>query len=243
MSDTQLSNCPTHVAIIMDGNGRWAKKRGLPRVAGHKKGAESVRKVIKASAELGVKFLTLYSFSSENWKRPEDEVSALMGLLGRYLKSEIVELHSNNIRFRVIGDRERLPENIQRLISDSERMTEQNSGMTLILALSYGARAEIAEAAKKIAKSAKLGLIQPDAIDEDVFAAHLSTAGIPDPDLVIRSSGEKRISNFLLWQLAYSEFYFTDTLWPNFDKKDLIEAFQEFNKRDRRYGAIASESK
>ncbi|MTI08772.1 isoprenyl transferase [Curvivirga aplysinae] len=242
MSDTQLSNCPTHVAIIMDGNGRWAKKRGLPRVAGHKKGAESVRKVIKASAELGVKFLTLYSFSSENWKRPEDEVSALMGLLGRYLKSEIVELHSNNIRFRVIGDRERLPENIQRLISDSERMTEQNSGMTLILALSYGARAEIAEAARKIAKSAKLGLIQPDAIDEDVFAAHLSTAGIPDPDLVIRSSGEKRISNFLLWQLAYSEFYFTNTLWPNFDKKDLIEAFQEFNKRDRRYGAIASES-
>ncbi|MDX1736791.1 MAG: isoprenyl transferase, partial [Alphaproteobacteria bacterium] len=237
--ETKLA-IPAHVAIIMDGNGRWAKSRGLPRVAGHKKGAEAVRTTIEEAARLGISYLTLYSFSSENWKRPEDEISALMGLLRRYLKSEIADLHAKNLRFKVIGERERLSKDIQRLIEDSERMTAENTGMTLILALSYGARSEIALAAKKIAKSAKLGLIEPDALDEDVFAAHLSTAGIPDPDLLIRTSGEKRISNFLLWQCAYSEFVFTPCMWPDFNKQELENAIQEYNKRERRYGAVAN---
>ena len=240
--ETKLA-IPAHVAIIMDGNGRWAKSRGLPRVAGHKKGAEAVRTTIEEAARLGISYLTLYSFSSENWKRPEDEISALMGLLRRYLKSEIADLHAKNLRFKVIGERERLSKDIQRLIEDSERMTAENTGMTLILALSYGARSEIALAAKKIAKSAKLGLIEPDALDEDVFAAHLSTAGIPDPDLLIRTSGEKRISNFLLWQCAYSEFVFTPCMWPDFNKQELENAIQEYNKRERRYGAVANDQK
>lgn len=231
---------PQHIAVIMDGNGRWAKARGLPRIAGHRKGAEAVRKIVENASKLGVDYLTLYSFSSENWKRPIEEVTGLMGLLRRYLKSEIAELHGKDVRFKVIGNRARLDKDIVRLIEDAESMTERNTGLTLVLALSYGGRQEIAEAVRNIAKSTELGLIKSEAVDEDVFAAYLNTAGIPDPDLLIRTSGEKRISNFLLWQLAYAELYFTDKFWPEFDESDLVEAIEEFQKRDRRFGATAS---
>jgi len=231
---------PNHIAVIMDGNGRWAKARGLPRLAGHRKGADAVREIIKNSSKLGVKYLTLYSFSSENWKRSKEEVSGLMGLLRRYMKSEIAELHAKDVRFKVIGERARLDSDIIRLIEDAEHMTERNTGLTLILALSYGGRQEIAEAVRNIAKSAELGLIKSEAVDEDVFSAYLNTAGIPDPDLLIRTSGEQRISNFLLWQLAYAELYFTKKLWPEFKECDLIDAIEEFQKRDRRFGATAA---
>lgn len=234
---------PQHIAVIMDGNGRWAKARGLPRIAGHRKGAEAVRKIVEKSSQLGIKYLTLYSFSSENWKRPLEEVSGLMSLLRRYLKSEIAELHGKDVRFRVIGDRARLDNDIRRLIEDAEAMTERNSGLTLVLALSYGGRQEIAEAVRNIAKSAELGLIKSEAVDEDVFSAYLNTAGIPDPDLLIRTSGEQRISNFLLWQLAYAELYFTNKFWPEFGESDLVAAIEEFQKRDRRFGATASNVK
>ena len=239
-NDTSSLPIPTHVAIIMDGNGRWAKSRGLPRVAGHRKGAEAVRNAVEAASELGIGYLTLYSFSSENWNRSVGEVSDLMGLLRRYLKSEIAELHSKGVRFRVIGDRSRLAEDIRRLIEDAELMTGDNDGLTLVLALSYGGRQEIAAAARNIAKSAALGLIKPEAIDEEVFAAHLDTAGMPDPDLLIRTSGEQRISNFLLWQMAYTEMVFVDKYWPDFGRDDLRQAIEEFSKRDRRYGARAN---
>ncbi len=234
---------PKHIAIIMDGNGRWAKSRGLPRIAGHREGAKSVRKIIKKSSKIGVEYLTLYSFSIENWKRSDSEISGLMGLLRRYLKSEIVELHGNNVRFKVIGVRDNLDNDIVRLIEDAENMTERNTGLTLILALSYGGRQEIVAAVRNIAKSAELGLIKSAAVDADVFAAYLDTAGIPDPDLLIRTSGEQRISNFLLWQLAYAELYFTNKFWPEFNEDDLIMAIENFQNRDRRFGATANDSK
>ncbi|WP_259779751.1 isoprenyl transferase [Aestuariispira ectoiniformans] len=235
-SDTE--QVPTHIAVIMDGNGRWAKSRGLPRVAGHRAGADAVRRIVEAAASAGVSYLTLYSFSSENWKRPEEEVRDLMGLLRRYLKAEIAELHGKDIRFKVIGDRKRLAPDIIRLIEDAEEMTAENSRMTLVLALSYGAREEIASAARKLAQSAAMGLINPEAIDEEVFAAHLYTGGIPDPDLLIRTSGEQRISNFLLWQMAYTEFTFVDKFWPDFSEEDLGQAIRDYSKRERRYGAV-----
>lgn len=235
-SDTE--QVPTHIAVIMDGNGRWAKSRGLPRVAGHRAGADAVRRIVEAAASAGVSYLTLYSFSSENWKRPEEEVRDLMGLLRRYLKAEIAELHGKDIRFKVIGDRKRLAPDIIRLIEDAEEMTAENSRMTLVLALSYGAREEIASAARKLAQSAAMGLINPEAIDEEVFAAHLYTGGIPDPDLLIRTSGEQRISNFLLWQMAYTEFTFVDKFWPDFSEEDLSQAIRDYSKRERRYGAV-----
>jgi len=230
---------PKHVAIIMDGNGRWAKQRGLPRVAGHREGAEAVRRAIRFAGERGVTVLTLFGFSSENWRRPEEEVSDLMGLLRRYLKSEIADLHSRNIRFRVIGERKRLASDIQNLIDDAERMTRDNSDLTLCLALSYGGRAEIADAVRRIAQSVKLGLIEPDGVDESLVENYLWSAGIPDPDLVIRTSGEKRISNFLLWQCAYTEFYFSDVLWPDFGEAEFADALRDFARRERRFGASA----
>ncbi|RED53298.1 isoprenyl transferase [Aestuariispira insulae] len=230
---------PTHVAVIMDGNGRWAKSRGLPRVAGHKAGADSVRKVVEEASRLGIRYLTLYSFSSENWKRPETEVNDLMGLLRRYLKSEIAELHSKNIRFRVIGDRSRLSKDIVRLIDDAEALTDSNGGLCLVLALSYGSRAEITGAVRSISKMVAAGELSADDITEETVSAALYTSDIPDPDLLIRTSGEYRVSNFLMWQLAYTEFYFTDKFWPAFDGSDLVEAVKDFNKRDRRYGAVA----
>lgn len=228
---------PVHVGIIMDGNGRWAQSRGLPRIAGHRQGAESVRRAVRASVDLGVRYLTLYGFSNENWKRPEAEVSALMGLLRLYLRQEIEELHRTGVRTRFIGQRQRLAPDIVSLIEGAESRTAENTNLTLIVALSYGARQEITEAARAIAAKVKSGELDISAFDEDVLAAHLETADIPDPDLVIRTSGEQRVSNFLLWQLAYAELVFTDTHWPDFSRSDLEEAINEFHRRERRYGA------
>ena len=228
---------PPHVAIIMDGNGRWAKARGLPRIAGHRAGAEAVRRTLTASVELGIKYLTLFGFSSENWKRPVDEVSDLMGLLRHYIRGEIAELHRNGVRLRVIGERAKLPPDVVGMIDNAETLTAGNDRLNLSIALSYGGRAEIALAARRLAEDVASGQLAPDAIDEDTFAARLLTAGIPDPDLLIRTSGEQRISNFLLWQTAYAELVFTPTLWPDFAKGDLEKAVRDFHGRDRRYGA------
>ncbi len=229
---------PKHVAIIMDGNGRWAKSRGLPRVAGHKRGADAVRRAVKTAGELGVRYLTLFGFSSENWKRPLDEITDLMALLRNYLRSEIAELHKQGVRVRVIGDRARLAPDIVTLIEQAERTTEANTNLDFIIALSYGARAEIARAARALAHAAKAGEIDPETIGEADIAKYLYTSDIPDPDLLVRTSGEKRISNFLLWQAAYTEFVFLDVLWPDFDRAHFEAAIAEFGKRDRRYGAI-----
>ena len=230
---------PRHVAIIMDGNGRWAKQRGLPRTAGHKRGAESVRNAVQAARKLGISYLTLFGFSSENWKRPEGEVRALMGLLRLYLRSEVEELHRNGVRLRILGERSRLDPDIVRLIEGAEARTAGNTELTLLLALSYGGRQELVSAARKLAIDARDGKIDPEAIDEDAFTDRLFTAGIPDPDLLIRTSGEYRISNFLLWQSAYAEMLFVDTLWPDFGEADLERAVRDFVCRDRRYGVVA----
>jgi undecaprenyl diphosphate synthase len=237
-SDPSRPKPPRHVAIIMDGNGRWATSRGLPRVAGHRRGAEAVRRTVTAATELGIEYLTLFGFSSENWKRPTEEVDDLMGLLRHYLRGEIAELHKNGVRLRVIGRRERLPVDIVTLIANSEELTRDNTRLQLTVALSYGGRDEIAFAARQIAEAARDGRLAPDSVDESCFARHLFTAALPDPDLLIRTSGEQRISNFLLWQTAYSEFVFTDTLWPDFAKEDLERAVDDFNGRERRYGAV-----
>jgi undecaprenyl diphosphate synthase len=229
---------PQHVAIIMDGNGRWAKARGLPRVAGHRRGAESVRNAVEAAGELGVRYLTLFGFSSENWRRPADEVSDLMGLLRHYLRSEIAELHGKGVRVRVIGDRKRLPADVVALVDGAEETTRANTRLDLIIALSYGGRDELVMAARELAKAAKRGEIDPETIDEAAFARRLYTADIPDPDLLVRTSGEKRISNFLLWQCAYTEFVFLDVLWPDFGRREFEAALAEFGQRERRYGAV-----
>jgi len=228
---------PVHVAIIMDGNGRWAKARGLPRVAGHKRGAEAVRRTVTGAAELGIQYLTLYGFSSENWKRPPAEIDDLMGLLRLYLNNEIDELDRKGVRLRVIGQRSRLQPDIVRLIEGAERRTAGNRKLNLIVALSYGGRAEIVEAARCIAEGVRAGRVDPAEVDENQFERFLYTAGIPDPDLLIRTSGEKRISNFLLWQCAYAELVFLERLWPDFTRDDLESAITEFHGRDRRYGA------
>jgi undecaprenyl diphosphate synthase len=227
---------PTHVAIIMDGNGRWAKARGLPRTAGHKRGAEAVRRAVETARELGVSYLTLYAFSAENWKRPAGEVTDLMGLLRLYLRNEVKALHKNGIRLRVIGDRSRLGDDIVALIEESEAKTAGNTALTLVLALSYGGRQEIVAAVRHLAGQVRAGAVDPDDIDETLFSANLFTADIPDPDLVIRTSGEQRISNFLLWQCAYSELVFLDVLWPDFDRADFEAAIRTFHGRDRRFG-------
>ena len=230
---------PVHVAIIMDGNGRWAKARGLPRTAGHKRGAEAVRAAVKGAVELGVSTLTLFGFSAENWKRPMGEVRDLMGLLRLYLRNEINELHRNGVRLRVVGDRSRLDRDIVNLIESAEAKTAANQKLTLVLALNYGGRQEIVLAAQNLARQAAAGTLSPADIDEDMLASHLHTAGLPDPDLLIRTSGEKRISNFLLWQCAYAEMVFLDVLWPDFSKDHLEQAIRDFQGRDRRYGAIS----
>jgi undecaprenyl diphosphate synthase len=230
---------PSHIAVIMDGNGRWAESRGLPRIAGHKRGAEAVRRTLEAAAQMGVSYLTLFGFSSENWNRPEGEVGELMGLLRLYLQSEIDELKDNGVRLLVIGDRSRLDPDIVRLIDCAEAQTAENSRITLVLALSYGGRQEIVRAARHLAREAAAGAVDPEAIDEATFAGALETAGIPDPDLLIRTSGELRISNFLLWQMAYTELVFTDVLWPDFCEAELAAAIDTFNRRERRYGASA----
>ena len=227
---------PLHVAIIMDGNGRWAKTRGLPRTIGHQRGAEAVRRTVRGAVELGISYLTLFGFSSENWKRPAAEIDDLMHLLRFYIRSEIDELDGNGVRVRVIGDRARLADDIVRLIDDAEQRTRGNARLHLTVALSYGGRSEITFAARRIAEAVCAGQLALEDIDEAAFAQRLLTVDIPDPDFVIRTSGEKRISNFLLWQSAYSELIFLDRLWPDFTRDDLESAIHEFHRRDRRYG-------
>jgi undecaprenyl diphosphate synthase len=228
---------PRHVAIIMDGNGRWAKARGLPRVAGHRQGADAVRRTLVAAGELGIPYLTLFGFSSENWKRPADEVDSLMGLLRHYLRSEIAELHSHGVRLRVIGERDRLAADIAAMIRNAATLTRDNERMNLTIALSYGGRAEIVAAARAIAAEAVAGKLALDGIDEAAVGKHLFTSELPEPDLLIRTSGEQRISNFLLWQCAYAELVFTKTLWPDFGRGDLEQAVADYGGRERRYGA------
>lgn len=231
---------PLHVAIIMDGNGRWANARGKPRNAGHRAGAEAVRRTIEAAAALGIKYLTLFSFSSENWKRPATEVSDLMGLLRLYLRKEVTTMVDKNVRLKVIGELGRLSADIISAIDEAEARTAHCSGLTLVLALNYGGRAEIVQASKALAKAVAAGDFDPDAIDETMFAGALETAGMPDPDLLIRTSGEQRISNFLLWQLAYAEFVFVDKHWPDFGSDDLAAAIKEFGNRERRFGSSSA---
>lgn len=239
MPEKESTQIPRHVAIIMDGNGRWANKRGLPRVSGHKQGAEAARRVVKFAAELGIEYLTLFGFSSENWNRPETEIRELMNLLRYYLRSETAELHKSGARLRVIGDREALDDDIVELIENAEALTAENKKITVVMALNYGGRHDILQAASCAAKQCIMDGRKPTMENiESAFSSGLMTCGIPDPDLLIRTSGEKRISNFLLWQSAYSELVFTDTLWPDFDKEDLKKAIQDYAGRERRYGAL-----
>ncbi|MGB4106653.1 MAG: polyprenyl diphosphate synthase [Alphaproteobacteria bacterium] len=228
MPVTDNQQTPKHVAIIMDGNGRWASKRGLPRTAGHKQGAEAARRVVRLAADMGIEYVTLFGFSSENWNRPETEIKELMSLLRYYLRSETAELHKSGAKLKVIGDRSRFDDDIVQLIENAEALTKDNTKINLIIALNYGGRHDILQAARKLGQDAT----------EEEFSSLLMTAGIPDPDLLIRTSGEKRISNFLLWQCAYSELFFTDTLWPDFDRADLEQALREYGQRERRFGAI-----
>lgn len=228
-----LTNIPKHIGIIMDGNGRWAKKRGLPRSMGHKAGVEAIREIVKECSRLGVKYLTVYAFSTENWKRPNDEVNAIMSLLAEYLKNEFEELNKNNVIINYIGDISKLPKVCQNELIDSYENTKKNTGLTLNLALNYGGRQEIIEAVKKIAAEKS-----PEEITEDNFKEYLYTKGMPDPDLIIRSSGEMRLSNFLIWQSAYSEFWVSDINWPDFKKENLRKAIWDYQRRDRRYGGI-----
>lgn len=231
---------PLHVAIIMDGNGRWARARGKPRTFGHREGAKAVRRTIEAASDLGVTHLTLFGFSSENWTRPAVEVGDIMELVRFYLRRELAALHRNGVRFRVIGNRAQLSEDIVELIENAERTTRENTGLYVSLALSYGGRADITEAVRRIAQEAAAGDLDPAKVDEAAVSARLSTHDSPDPDLVIRTSGEQRISNFLLWQIAYAEFIFLDVLWPDFDRAHLASALDEFGRRERRYGRAAS---
>jgi len=234
---------PVHIAIIMDGNGRWAKKRGLPRVAGHKRGVDTVKEIVEACAEIGVKFLTLYTFSTENWKRPKDEVSTLMRLLLKSLKDRVNELNENDIRLTTIGDLDALPEEVQKQLKMDIERTRNNKKMVLNLALSYSGRWELLEAIKEISKLSEKGKVAEQDIDEKFVSSFLTTKDIPDPDLVIRTSGEFRVSNFLLWQIAYSEFVITETFWPDFSKYDLYDAIKIFQKRERRFGKVSEQIK
>ncbi|SOB90222.1 isoprenyl transferase [Thalassospira xiamenensis] len=235
-SDLQV--VPRHVAIIMDGNGRWAKLRGKPRTMGHRSGVDAVRRTVEAAAEIGIEYLTLYGFSTENWKRPESEVSDLMGLLRLFIKRELATLHKNGVRIRIIGDRTRFDDDIRVLLANAEERTQGNTRLNLTIALSYGARAEITDAVRLIAQKVAAGEIRSDAIDENMVEAHLTTVGMPDPDLLIRTSGEQRISNFLLWQSAYTEFVFDQVLWPDFGREHLEKAIENFAGRERRFGAV-----
>ena len=230
---------PRHVAIIMDGNGRWAEARGLPRFAGHTAGVEAVRRTTRAAIELGIQYLTIYSFSTENWSRPETEVTFLMGLMRRYIRSDLAELHKNGVRIRLIGERDRIDADLLALMDEAIELTGANTALTLVIAFNYGARGEIAKAARHLAQKVADGRIGIDAITTEALSAALDTSDLPDPDLLIRTSGEERLSNFLLWQLAYAEFLFLDVLWPDFDKAQLERALQEFRTRDRRFGGLA----
>lgn len=234
---------PTHIAIIMDGNGRWAKRRGLPRVAGHREGVKSVRDVVEACAQLGVKYLTLFAFSTENWRRPKEEIDTLMKLLIRTLRSETEKLHKNDIKLMAIGDIDSLPKEVRQELKEAMEKTKNNKRMVLNLALSYSGRWEIIEAVKEIARDVKKGKVKIEEIDDKLFSNYLKTAGIPDPDLLIRTSGELRISNFLLWQIAYTELYITNCLWPDFRRKHLYEAIRDYQRRERRFGMTSEQIK
>jgi undecaprenyl diphosphate synthase len=232
------SRLPRHVAIIMDGNGRWARQRGLPRIEGHRAGAESVREIVRVSGQLGIKYLTLYAFSSENWSRPKIEVAALMRLLQFYLQKELAELDKNNVRLAAIGRLHELPTSARQQLDKAIAALRNNTGLTLVLALSYGGRAEIVDAVRGIAREIKTGQIDVADVDEKRISDHLYTAAIPDPDLLIRTSGELRVSNFLLWQISYSEIYVTETQWPDFRKAEFMKAMEDYGKRQRRFGRV-----
>jgi undecaprenyl diphosphate synthase len=231
-----------HIAIIMDGNGRWAAERGLPRAEGHRKGVESVRRTVEAALELGITYLTLFSFSSENWSRPKQEINDLFGLLRRFVRRDLADLHKNGVKIRVIGTRNGLEADLLRLIDDAVELTKNNSTLNLTIAFNYGARDEIARAARRIADAVAEGSLAPSDVTEERFGSYLDTANLPDPDLLIRTSGELRLSNFLLWQLAYAEFVFVDTYWPDFSREDLEAAIAEYQRRNRRFGGTSARS-
>ncbi len=232
------SRMPRHIGIIMDGNGRWARRRGFPRVEGHRRGERTVKEIVRACGELGIEYLTLYTFSAENWRRPEDEVRALMGLLEIVARREIQELHRSGVRLRVLGRVHDLPPNLQQLLIHGVELTRENKGLTLSLALNYGGRAEIVDAARKLASKVARGILQPEDINEESLARELYAPDMPDPDLVIRTGGEVRLSNFLLWQAAYSEIWVTDVLWPDFGRAELAEGIRSFQSRERRFGGV-----
>lgn len=232
---------PAHVAIIMDGNGRWAKARGLPRLAGHRAGVEALRQTVRAASEFGVEWLTVYAFSSENWSRPQAEVSDLMGLLKLFIRRDLAELHRSGVQVRIIGDKQSLQKDIRKLLEEAETLTAGNSTLKLIIAFNYGSRDEIVRAARKLAAEAVAGRLDPAAMDADLFSGALDTADIPDPDLIIRTSGEVRLSNFLMWQAAYSELIFLPCFWPDFNRDRFAEAIQQFGERERRFGGRAAQ--
>ena len=234
----QLLKVPQHVAIILDGNGRWAKKHFMPRNMGHSQGAKVVEQICEDAWDLGIKYLTVYAFSTENWKRPEKEVKALMRLLRKYLKDSIVRTTKNNMKVRVIGERSKLDKDILEAIEELERVSSVNTGLNFTIALNYGSRDEMIRAARKLAEDCVTGSLEPGRITEELFSSYLDTGELPDPDLMIRTSGEQRLSNWMLWQLAYAEFYFTDVLWPDFNKKELVRAIEYYNTRDRRFGGV-----
>jgi len=233
---------PAHIAIIMDGNGRWARARGLPRTAGHRAGVEALRRTVRAAGEMGIEWLTVYAFSSENWSRPKSEVSDLMGLLKLFIRRDLAELHQNGVRVRIVGSREELEPDIAALLLEAETLTAGNTNMNLVVAFNYGARDEILRAARALVADAGAGRLDPEKLTAEDFAARLDTAGMPDPDLIIRTSGEQRLSNFLLWQAAYAEFVFLPCHWPDFGPDDLAVAISVFEERDRRFGSVAQEA-
>jgi undecaprenyl diphosphate synthase len=233
---------PRHVAIIMDGNGRWASARGLPRGEGHRRGVEALRKTVRAAGEIGISFLTIFSFSAENWSRPPSEIRDLMGLLRRFIRNDLAELHQNRVKVRVIGERGDLAQDIRRLLEEAEELTRDNDGLTLVVAFNYGARQEIARAAARIAVRIKAGELDPSAVSADLIGQNLDAPDLPDPDLIIRTSGEQRLSNFLLWQAAYSELVFVPTYWPDFDRAALEGAIAEYHRRERRFGGLVAQT-
>ncbi len=237
-SDAGTCETPLHVGLIMDGNGRWAAKRGLPRLEGHRRGLEALRGAVRTAIDLSVGYLTVYSFSAENWSRPFDEVQDLMGLLKRFIRKDLIDLHNAGVRVRIIGHRDNLQTDIRGLLEEAETLTRLNQRLTLVVAFNYGGRQEIAAAARTVARRFAAGLVREDEIDEALLSSCLDTTGIPDPDLIIRTSGEQRLSNFLLWQAAYAEFVFLPVLWPDFDRKAFADALAEFAARDRRFGGV-----
>ncbi|SHE27728.1 isoprenyl transferase [Alkalibacter saccharofermentans] len=238
MSNNLSENLPNHVGIIMDGNGRWAKMQNKPRLYGHKAGVETIREIVKVSSRLGIKALTLYAFSTENWKRPHTEVAGLMGIFSRYLKKEVSELNDNNVKLRIVGDIAPLSQKLKEQIAESEKLTKENTGLVLNIAVNYGGRSEVLNAVREIAEMVKQGRIDPEDISESTIEENLYTAGLPDPDFVIRTSGEMRLSNFLIWQCAYSELWFTPVLWPDFTEEIFLSALEEFQNRTRRFGGV-----